>query len=533
MIEQGSYLTYLGPPIIGAAIGYLTNRVAIRMLFRPLKKWRVGPLSLPMTPGVIPAKRHELARNIAEMVAEHLLTSEELNKALHKDAFQSHLYKTIRNRLQAIAHQDWGTIYTVLPPSLHATFDEKKQEFSIKISRLVVEHLNNEPFESLLKGFIDDWTRKMLARDIRDFVTDPTLLEAQLAQLVQKGVQAIVTAPQTQSELYSRTKQYLLSFLTQQQPLGDFVPNEIRNYLHSRTDHGADYLLKVCSELLKKPGIQERLSQEAVKAILAYIETLGPMASMIQGFMTVESLEKKISDYLFEHQDDVARMITGDQVKNELSSLLKKKTAELFDTKVTTLMAHIDYEQRDKLTAAVSSQVTQLLTSTGMETLLTELVTARIRAQLSSAELRVGTLASGVVAYPEHKIAQFFHAQVKSMLSSETFYQTLEKLSASMLTAACNKPIGSIAHLFSATTIEAISETGTSKLTGTLARELPSLLPVLDIKKIVSTRIDSFDLLRLERLLLSIMEQQFKYINLFGGLLGFLIGCLNLLFFLK
>jgi hypothetical protein len=36
------------------------------------------------------------------------------------------------------------------------------------------------------------------------------------------------------------------------------------------------------------------------------------------------------------------------------------------------------------------------------------------------------------------------------------------------------------------------------------------------------------DLLQLERLLLSIMEEQFKYINLFGALLGFLIGLLNL-----
>ena len=42
--------------------------------------------------------------------------------------------------------------------------------------------------------------------------------------------------------------------------------------------------------------------------------------------------------------------------------------------------------------------------------------------------------------------------------------------------------------------------------------------------------IDSFDLLRLEQLLLSIMEEQFKYINIFGGLLGFLIGCANIIF---
>jgi uncharacterized membrane protein YheB (UPF0754 family) len=45
----------------------------------------------------------------------------------------------------------------------------------------------------------------------------------------------------------------------------------------------------------------------------------------------------------------------------------------------------------------------------------------------------------------------------------------------------------------------------------------------------VTEKVDSLDLLRLEGLLLSIMEEQFKYINLFGALLGFLIGFLNLL----
>ena len=85
------YMVYLGPPFIGAFIGYLTNKVAIRMLFRPLKAWRILGIRVPMTPGVIPSKRHEFAMNMGEMVGEHLLTSTEIGKALKKDKFQEHL----------------------------------------------------------------------------------------------------------------------------------------------------------------------------------------------------------------------------------------------------------------------------------------------------------------------------------------------------------------------------------------------------------------------------------------------------------
>ena len=61
-----------------------------------------------------------------------------------------------------------------------------------------------------------------------------------------------------------------------------------------------------------------------------------------------------------------------------------------------------------------------------------------------------------------------------------------------------------------------------------LVREVPGLTESLRIQELVRNKVDSLDLLRLERLLLSIMEEQFKYINLFGALLGFLIGLLNL-----
>ena len=76
------YLAYAGPPLLGAFIGYLTNKVAIRMLFRPLKRWHILGIPVPMTPGVIPSKRHDLAINIGEMVGTHLLTSKDIGAAL-------------------------------------------------------------------------------------------------------------------------------------------------------------------------------------------------------------------------------------------------------------------------------------------------------------------------------------------------------------------------------------------------------------------------------------------------------------------
>ena len=69
-------------PIIGAIIGYATNWIAVKMLFRPHKEVRVFGWKLPFTPGVIPKGQGRLARAVGRVVEEQLLTREVLEEEL-------------------------------------------------------------------------------------------------------------------------------------------------------------------------------------------------------------------------------------------------------------------------------------------------------------------------------------------------------------------------------------------------------------------------------------------------------------------
>jgi len=69
-------------PTVGAGIGALTNRIALRMLFRPYARWRIGGLHVPFTPGVIPANRGVLAEKIARTFETNLLSGEDLHRVI-------------------------------------------------------------------------------------------------------------------------------------------------------------------------------------------------------------------------------------------------------------------------------------------------------------------------------------------------------------------------------------------------------------------------------------------------------------------
>ena len=45
------------PIIVGSVIGYATNWLAIKMLFRPLREKRLLGVRLPFTPGLIPKEK--------------------------------------------------------------------------------------------------------------------------------------------------------------------------------------------------------------------------------------------------------------------------------------------------------------------------------------------------------------------------------------------------------------------------------------------------------------------------------------------
>src|SRR5919199_547780 len=68
----------VAPPVVGGVIGYFTNDIAIKMLFRPYRAIYIGQRRLPFTPGLIPRNQERLAKRVSDTIMGSLLTPEEL-----------------------------------------------------------------------------------------------------------------------------------------------------------------------------------------------------------------------------------------------------------------------------------------------------------------------------------------------------------------------------------------------------------------------------------------------------------------------
>ena len=83
-------------PLLGAFIGWLTNYLAIRMLFHPRRPVRVGFWSWQ---GLFPKRQHELAVRLGEIVENELVNHSDIQQVLSDPQFQARLKRTVRSQV--------------------------------------------------------------------------------------------------------------------------------------------------------------------------------------------------------------------------------------------------------------------------------------------------------------------------------------------------------------------------------------------------------------------------------------------------
>ena len=130
-------------PLVGGVIGYITNDLAIKMLFRPRKAVYIGRYHVPFTPGLIPSQQGRIARSIGEVVARQLLNEETLRQTLLSDNTLETLQTRIRAFLRKLS-KDQRTLYELFKSSgisdkTHLSLEDIEQRLTAAICSKIIQ----------------------------------------------------------------------------------------------------------------------------------------------------------------------------------------------------------------------------------------------------------------------------------------------------------------------------------------------------------------------------------------------------------
>ena len=523
---------WLAPPVLGAFIGYLTNRVAIRMLFRPLKAWRVLGIRVPMTPGVIPSKRSELADNMGEVVGEHLLTSEELGQALGTSEFRGALRGLLEERLHAFLERDLGPLPQILPAQLQMFVTLGLMGLSGKLKGLLADYVLSEKVQEHVCEVVRVRYREAIAAE------SGTLLTAELCDRLQDSAQqglAEILAGEEISRLVKELMQgRAYEMLRSGQSCADLMPQEVQDFLLDAIEEMAAGLPGRSAVLLRDQGVQDQIVAGIMGGVDKFIDSLGSASEAVRNFVKLDVVEHQIRKFLISKEGDIAAWLGSQKVSGNVEKIARARAVEIFNTPLVSLMGDENENVVELLCESLSQGVISALqrekTAERLVFVLREYAEEQLAGgTLPLSELMDRVLGEGASDHGEKQVV----GQVTKLFASAEMRTVLDSMVDSMLTAVREKPLGRLARFLPPMVVSSVAEAGQGVITKVLAAEIPGLVQTLGIRRIITSKINSLDLLRLERLLLSIMEEQFKYINLFGALLGFLIGCLNLIFLLS
>jgi uncharacterized membrane protein YheB (UPF0754 family) len=166
--------------VVGALIGWSTNVVAIKLMFRPLEPIRI-PLIRFSIQGLIPKRKTEIAKSIGDVISEELLSIEQIMDKFLLDMDKKQIIEQIKEKVNQIANEKMPAVIPsmfkgLIIQNIDKMIDESGDELvvemgeklthkaieSIDISKMVEDKINGYNFEK-----IEEMTLRIAKKELK------------------------------------------------------------------------------------------------------------------------------------------------------------------------------------------------------------------------------------------------------------------------------------------------------------------------------------------------------------------------------
>lgn len=214
-------VSFLAGPVVGAVIGYITNDIAIRMLFKPHRAKYVFGIRIPFTPGIIPKEKNRIAGAIGKAISDNLMNREVLERNLMGDDLLDRIRVTYDkyvsqledcdDTLQQFAgrfltHDEICAIHDNLTDEITKVTSEALSDKHVgeSIARMACEHVIEKTRRSLagklgadhVLGLVAAPIEKLLAHHINQVLTEKA--PDMVCQLVTTATDNMLSKPVSQ-----------------------------------------------------------------------------------------------------------------------------------------------------------------------------------------------------------------------------------------------------------------------------------------------------------------------------------------------
>lgn len=481
---------FIVPIIVGAVIGYITNWLAIKMLFRPHKEMRFLGFKIPFTPGLIPKEKDRIAKSVGETVGNHLLSPEMIIDSLNDEEVTRQVEKWIDQRIESFKSSD-DELRVWVKSLVGNNYDKVVQGTEFVLNAMVIRELQKEENQT------------KLVKSINKMMFNENIVGSDFYIAIREKVKQFISNPGFSESAKTAIKAMMFEVLknlkSKDVPLKDIVSPSISNslkvYIYNHKQEMADFL----RDILNDDKVHDKL-----KADIAMLIELN-FGKLVTMFMNPENTAIKIIiaiiNYLGkpENQDNIA--LIGVRF---VDILLEKRVKEIFEE----IPDEIEEQLIEDAALLISDFTLREHNQNFIISVFEDKIIENEEVIRQNIYFGMTTLIKKIVDSIEFKsnLSMFIHEGIGSVLS----------IKLSEITAFMSEP-GIIS-------VKALIMDTIKNFINNKAGELANLL---NVEKIVEDRINSFEVEFAEKLILDVAKKELSAITWLGALLGAIMGIIS------
>ena len=465
MLEQ-QVVNFITTPLVAGVVGYITNKIAIKMLFRPYEpKWYTLGWQ-----GIVPKTRPKLAVKISEIVGQKLLAHDDFLYALENNDIKAKIHNIIAEKLKSLNSKD-----------IHALIRLSNLEDKIIDNKKVINNILNNAAVSVADIFLN---KKI---DIDEF---------------REPVFQLVKNFNLEKAIDNQLENTINSFLSDDKILQDILPQDILKRRNDLIEYLTITIMANIRRLGKNDMVKAVLAQKVVNFKDNMLSSATGMdilkAGFINLFLSNEKIEQIVENELPHITEDLS---TNPVIYKNIYKTIEDEIENLLKKPVNEIMVKLGFNDNHDIVIYLKNH---FFTNSNILDKVSALILDKLY-QYGNLSIKEILLLLNIDIY------KFINIDVMDILNAEN-YKTVKSNMIKKFTAFINSNFNKTADVITEITVKLIKS------------NLKYALNAVNIEKIVKDKINALPLPEVENILFSFMKEHFKWINILGFFIGFLIG---------
>ena len=497
--------------------GYGAAWLAVRMLFRPHRPVKLFGLTV-WPQGMIPRHRERLAQSVGNAVGNELLEHETVVNALFEtDFFRRKVADLVSSYTDDILNTSYPSFVEALPSGVRAPVLDAVSALQVRVAEYITDILKSEETAAAVNSFVDRRVDELLARRLNEAVDDETY-EA-LIGFVEERFRGVVTERGFERKVRDFVSARVDEIAGSRATLAEvFTPDTValaKQRIDAQLDPVVQHLAEIATNRRTRAQIGALIKREVddYYAQLSFFKKIFVSRDRIHqevDEMVNKTLPRRVEEFLrgeaFAQEAAAFLDATIDNVLarpiNELVGRIQPHELEMIKDQIATRL--LDVARGPELSRTVSAYTTDAL--------------ARLRPHTVRAVLE------HVSPDSAQRLKSFLSRALLGVLAREDTARTVNAILSAQIERLLIAPIGRVSDHLPAGAAERAGAALTERITAAARERLPVAIQEFDIGGIVRAKVSNYPVEKLEALVLSVAQQHLRTIELFGGVIGLLLG---------